>query len=66
VTVTGTGTVAFTFKTTIATGGTYNVIVKTQPTSPTQTCSVTNATGTPTANVTTVQVVCAPVFNVSG
>src|SRR5712664_3824569 len=56
-TVTGTGTVAFTFKTTIATGGTYNVIIKTQPSSPAQTCSVTSGTGTPTANVTTVQVV---------
>src|SRR3984893_2621482 len=65
-TVTGTGTVAFTFKTTIATGGTYNVIIKTQPSTPTQTCSVTGATGTATANVTSIQVVCAPIFNVGG
>jgi hypothetical protein len=65
-TVTGTGTVAFTFKTTIATGGTYNVIIKTQSSTPTQTCSVTGATGTATANVTSIQVVCAPIFNVGG
>jgi N-acetylneuraminic acid mutarotase len=64
--VTGTGTVAFTFKTSIASGGTYNVIIKTQPSSPTQTCSVAGGTGTATANVTTVQVVCAPVFTISG
>jgi len=44
----------------------YAVTVKTQPTNPAQTCSVTNGTGTATANVTTVQVVCAPVFSVSG
>src|ERR1700686_1550798 len=36
-TITGTGTVAFTFKTTIASGGTYNVIIKTQPSRPPQT-----------------------------
>ena len=65
-TITGAGTVPFTFKTTIASGGTYNVIIKTQPSSPTQTCSVTNATGTPTANVTNIQVVCAPIFPVGG
>jgi Galactose oxidase, central domain len=64
--VTGSATVPFTFKTTIATGGTYNVIIKTQPSSPTQTCSVTSGTGTATANVTNIQVVCAPVFNIGG
>jgi hypothetical protein len=65
VTITGTGTVAFTFKIQIASGGTYNVIVKTQPSNPSQTCSVTNGTGTATANVS-LQVVCAPVFNIGG
>jgi len=65
-TITGSGTVAFTFKTTIASGGTYNVIIKTQPSSPIQTCSVTTGTGTATANVTSIQVVCAPVFPVGG
>ncbi len=64
--VTGSGTVAFTFKTALATGTNYNVTIKTQPSSPTQTCSVTSGTGTATANVTSVQVVCAPVFNVGG
>jgi hypothetical protein len=58
--------VAFTFKTAITSGGTYNVIVKTQPSTPTQTCSVTSGTGTATANVTSIQVVCGPVFNVGG
>src|SRR5258708_11157984 len=29
-------------------------------------CSVASGTGTPTANVTTIQVVCAPVFTISG
>ncbi len=65
-TVTGSGTVAFTFKTSIASGGTYNVTIKTQPSSPTQTCSVTAGTGTATANVTSIQVVCAPIFNIGG
>lgn len=65
-TVTGSGTVAFSFKTTIANGSAYNVTIKTQPSSPIQTCSVTSGTGTATANITSIQVVCAPVFNVGG
>jgi N-acetylneuraminic acid mutarotase len=49
---------AFTFTTPVASGATYSVTVLTQPSSPAQTCTVTNGTGTATANVTTVQVAC--------
>lgn len=62
-TITGTGTVPFTFKTG-AVG--YSVTVKTQPTNPSQTCSVVNGKGTATAAVTTVQVDCVQVFTISG
>jgi hypothetical protein len=48
----------FTFTTPIASGGTYNVTVITQPSSPAQTCVVTNGSGTANANVTAVQVAC--------
>ncbi len=54
-TVAGNGN--FTFKT--AVNGAYLVTVKTQPNSPTQTCIVTNGSGTATANITTVQVNCS-------
>src|SRR5213594_41529 len=63
-TVTGTGTVSFTFKTAITSGGTYNVTIKTQPSS--QVCSVTNGSGTATANVTGVQISCAATYTVGG
>ena len=49
---------SFTFKTMITSGGTYDVTVLTQPSSPAQTCQVTNASGTATANVTNVAVDC--------
>ena len=49
---------AFTFTNAIASGATYAVTVQTQPASPAQNCTVTNGTGTATANVTNVQVVC--------
>lgn len=48
--------VSFTFKTAVS--GAYNVQVKTQPTTPAQTCTATNNQGTATANVTTVTVAC--------
>ena len=48
----------FTFTTPVASGGTYNVTVLTQPSSPAQTCVVTNGSGTANANVTSVQVSC--------
>jgi len=47
---------AFTFATALASGASYNVTVKTQPSG--QTCTVTNGTGTVSANVTTVAVSC--------
>ena len=51
---------AFTFKTAIASGAAYAVTVKTQPTTPWQTCTPTSASGTVGgANVTGVQVGCA-------
>ncbi|HYB61802.1 MAG TPA: kelch repeat-containing protein [Methylomirabilota bacterium] len=54
----------FTFATAVASG--YLVTVLTQPTNPTQTCSVTNGTGTTTANVTNVEIVCGDIFTVGG
>jgi hypothetical protein len=47
------------FPAAVATGSTYKVTVLTQPTNPTQTCTVANGSGTVGAgNVTTVQVIC--------
>jgi hypothetical protein len=49
----------FTFSTALASGAAFNVTVKTQPLSPTQTCAVGNATGTiGSANITSVAVTC--------
>jgi len=48
----------FTFATSIASGGTYAVIVFTQPSTPAQTCIVTSGGGTATANVTGITVAC--------
>ncbi len=57
-TVTKNGT--FAFATALATGKAYAVTVATQPTSPAQTCTVMNGTGTiSTSNVTNVSVTCA-------
>ncbi len=52
------GATTFTFATAIASGAAYSVTVATQPSNPTQTCTVTNATGTASANVTNVAVSC--------
>ena len=50
----------FSFATAVASGATYAVTVKTAPTNPTQTCTITNGTGTiGAANITNVAVVCA-------
>ena len=54
-----TGATSFTFTTPIVSGGAYAVTVLTQPSSPLQTCAVTNGSGTASANVTNVAVVCA-------
>jgi hypothetical protein len=53
----------FTFSTLIGSGQTYAVTVLTQPATPTQSCTVTNGSGTASANITNVQVVCPAVFN---
>jgi hypothetical protein len=51
---------SFSFSTPMNSGGTFAVTVKTQPTGPTQICSVSQGSGTvATGNVTTVMVVCA-------
>jgi hypothetical protein len=50
---------AFTFPTPVVSGGAYSVSIFTQPSSPAQVCTVTNATGTvASANVTSVTVTC--------
>jgi hypothetical protein len=57
---------SFTFTAAIANGGSYNVTILNQPSSPAQTCTVTNAGGTPSANVTSVQVACITNFFIGG
>ena len=49
---------SFTFSQGIATGANYKVTVMTQPSSPTQNCTVTNDSGTATASGTNVKVDC--------
>jgi Kelch motif len=63
-TITGTGSVQFTFPTLVT--GTYAVTVQTQPSNPTQNCVVTNGTGTATAAVTNVQIACGNLYPVGG
>jgi hypothetical protein len=62
------GSSTFTFSAPIASGATYQVTVKTQPTAPSQTCAVTAASGTvASANVTNVAVACTTkTFTVGG
>jgi hypothetical protein len=50
---------SFTFATQLAAGSTYAVTVLTQPSNPTQTCTVSNGTGTVDAAVTNVSVTCS-------
>jgi 6-phosphogluconolactonase len=51
---------AFTFATPVATGATYDVTVRTQPSNPAQTCTVRNGSGSISgANVTNVTVTCS-------
>jgi len=49
---------SFTFAKTVASGSLYSVTISAQPSNPTQTCGVTNGSGTATANVTNLQVNC--------
>src|SRR6266851_792656 len=63
------GNQAFTFKKLVPTGTAYNVTVFAQPTAPTQNCTVSSGTGsgTATANVTNVAIVCPAVtYSVGG
>lgn len=58
---------AYTFATSIDDGLTYAVTVSTQPTSPGQVCTVANASGTVSANVTNANVTCATnTFTIGG
>jgi 6-phosphogluconolactonase (cycloisomerase 2 family) len=54
----------FSFSNTAGIGAPYNVTVLTQPAG--QTCTVTNGSGTASANITTVAVACIPTFTVGG
>jgi hypothetical protein len=55
-----------TFATAIASGTSYNVIVKTQPASPSQTCTVANGSGTSAAaNVTGIAITCVLLVSLS-
>jgi len=49
---------AFTFATALASGSAYSVTIFMQPSSPAQTCKVTNGAGAATANVTSVAIDC--------
>jgi hypothetical protein len=55
---------SYTFKTTV--NGAYAVSVLTQPTSPSQICTVTNGGGIATANVTGIPVACVNSFTIGG
>jgi len=54
----------FTFKTSVT--GAYAVTIKTQPTSPTQSCTVAFGSGTATTNVSNVQINCGSGLTVGG
>ena len=57
----------FVFPILVATGSLYSVAVQTQPSSPNQTCQVTQVSGTAgNTNVTTVSVTCIDVFAIGG
>lgn len=55
---------AFTFKTAVT--GVYAVTILTQPSNPTQNCTVTNGSGSATANVTNVQINCGQGLTIGG
>jgi len=50
---------SFTFPTQLASGSAFAVTVSTQPTNPSQTCVVTNGTGTASSNITNISVACS-------
>jgi N-acetylneuraminic acid mutarotase len=55
---------SFAFATPVQSGGVYSVTVLTQPAG--ETCTVTNGSGTATANVSNVGVTCVPLFTIGG
>ena len=58
---------SFTFAAPVNGGGAYAVTVLTQPSTPAQTCTVTNGSGTASANVTNVAIDCVTgAFGISG
>jgi hypothetical protein len=59
VTANGTQPVPFTFPLMVPAGLPYSVVVKTQPSNPTQMCTVANGTGTVSSNVTSIVVNCS-------
>jgi hypothetical protein len=66
-TVTGSGSITFTFPAPITSGATYAVTILTQPSTPAQTCFVANGTGTVSGNVTNIQITCSqPSFTIGG
>lgn len=64
------GATSFTFTAPVSAGTAYAVTVLTQPSNPTQSCSLTNATGTANANVSSVQLNCiaasSPTYTIGG
>ena len=59
--------VSYTFATAVASNGSYNVTVLTNPGSPTtQVCTVASPSGTASANVTTANVSCANAYTIGG
>ena len=57
---------SYTFATSVANGGSYNVTVLTHPTSPNQVCSVTGGSGSASANITNANVNCVDAYTISG
>jgi hypothetical protein len=65
--INGLGTVPFTFATPLSVGSSYTVTIKTAPTTPGQTCTINNGTGTVNGPVTNVDIVCPqPKYSISG
>jgi hypothetical protein len=62
------GATSFTFATPVASGASYNVTISSQPSSPSQTCSVTAGAGSITnANITSIQIICtAGTYSIGG
>ncbi len=52
---------SFTFAISVTSGGFYNVTVLDQPSTPTQTCIVTNGSGIASANISSIQVACTTI-----